>query len=44
VLLVVRATSAEEARLRFQKDPWAVNDLLRTERIAPWTLRLGSLA
>jgi hypothetical protein len=35
VLLIVRARLAE--------DPWATNGLLRVARVAPWTLRLGSL-
>jgi uncharacterized protein YciI len=44
VLLIVRATSADEIRARLAKDPWAIADLLRISRIMPWTLRLGSLA
>ena len=43
VLLVVRATTADEVRSRLAQDPWAGNDLLRITRVAPWTLRLGSL-
>ena len=43
VLLVVRAATADEARARLAGDPWTRNDLLRIGRIAPWTLRLGSL-
>jgi len=43
VLLVVRATSPDEVRSRLAEDPWAGNGLLRIARIAPWTLRLGSL-
>lgn len=26
------------------EDPWARKDLLRITQVAPWTLRLGSLA
>jgi hypothetical protein len=43
VLLVIRATTPEEVRSRLAEDPWAGNDLLRITRVAPWTLRLGSL-
>jgi uncharacterized protein YciI len=43
VLLIVRATSPDEIRFRLAEDPWTINDLLRVTRIAPWTLRLGSL-
>jgi uncharacterized protein YciI len=43
VLLVIRATTPDEVRSRLAEDPWAGNDLLRITRVAPWTLRLGSL-
>ena len=43
VLLVVRATTPDEVRSRLAEDPWAGKDLLRITRVAPWTLRLGSL-
>jgi uncharacterized protein len=43
VLLVVRAASSDEVRSRLAEDPWAAKDLLRVTRVAPWTLRLGSL-
>jgi uncharacterized protein YciI len=43
VLLVVRASSAQEIRERLAPDPWHRMDLLRITRIAPWTLRLGAL-
>ncbi len=43
VLLIVRAESPAEIAVRLSIDPWARKDLLRTTRIAPWTLRLGSL-
>jgi uncharacterized protein len=43
VLLVLRAETAGEIRARLAEDPWAREDLLRVSRIAPWTLRLGSL-
>jgi uncharacterized protein YciI len=43
VLLVVRAESPAQIRSRLAEDPWDARDLLRVARIAPWTLRLGSL-
>jgi YCII-related domain len=43
VLLVTRAKTPDEVRSRLADDPWAVNDLLRITRVAPWTVRLGSL-
>jgi hypothetical protein len=43
VLLVMRATTADEIHRRLAGDPWAVADILRTTRVTPWTLRLGSL-
>jgi uncharacterized protein YciI len=42
-LLILRANSPEEIEARLKDDPWTINGLLRTTRIAPWTLRLGSL-
>ena len=42
-LLVVRASGASEITARLAADPWTVNGLLRTARITPWQLRLGSL-
>jgi uncharacterized protein YciI len=44
VLHVVRAASAQAIAARFAEDPWERMDLLRTIRIAPWTLRLGELS
>lgn len=44
VLLVIRAKTPDEVRSQLAEDPWAVKDLLRITRVAPWTLRLGSLA
>ena len=43
VLLIIRASTADEIRSRLEADPWTSNDLLRVTRITPWTLRLGSL-
>jgi uncharacterized protein YciI len=43
-LLIVRAETAAEIVERLEADPWTGLDLLRTSRVAPWTLRLGRLA
>jgi len=43
VLPIIRANDPDEIASRFESDPWSRKDLLRTTRIAPWTLRLGSL-
>jgi hypothetical protein len=43
VLLIVRATTPDEVCSRLEEDPWAGKDLLRITRVAPWTLRLGTL-
>jgi uncharacterized protein YciI len=39
-MMVVRATDEEEVRRRLSADPWG-EDMLRTSRIVPWTLRIG---
>ncbi len=44
VLLVIRADDAEQIRSRLAADPWMRDHLLWLRSIAPWTLRLGSLA
>jgi hypothetical protein len=44
VLLIVRADTPVEIAERLHDDPWHRQDLLRISRIAPWTIRLGSLA
>ncbi|HEY2032416.1 MAG TPA: hypothetical protein VGH02_01885 [Rhizomicrobium sp.] len=41
VLLLAMAESEEEIRERLAADIWAVDDLLRVERVAPWNLKLG---
>jgi uncharacterized protein YciI len=41
-LLVARAESEIEVRERLAADPWG-EDRLILKRVAPWTLRLGSL-
>ena len=43
VLLIFRASEPGEIVSRLETDPWTAKDLLRITRIAPWTLRLGSL-
>lgn len=42
-LLIVRAKSPTEIADRLAPDPWHQQDLLRISRIAPWTIRLGSI-
>jgi uncharacterized protein YciI len=42
-LLIIRAKDAEEVKSRLSSDPWTGTGLLRTTRVVPWTLRLGSL-
>jgi len=44
VLLIIRSESPAEIAGRLGGDPWHQQDLLRISRIAPWALRLGSLA
>lgn len=44
VLLIVRAETAERIIERLSADPWSARGLLRVSRVAPWNLRLGSLA
>jgi hypothetical protein len=41
VLLLAMAESEEEVRERLAADIWAAGDLLRVERVAPWSLKLG---
>jgi len=42
-LLIFRAGSAEEILDRLQQDPWSKSGTLRVTKIAPWTLRMGSI-
>ena len=44
VLLIIRATAAEEIVDRISADPWSSRDILHVSRMTPWTLRLGSLS
>jgi uncharacterized protein len=41
-LLVLKAEDEAEIRARLATDPWT-DTLLRTTRVAAWTLRLGTL-
>ena len=43
-LIVVRATSPQDVEAWLADDPWTASGILVTERIARWTLRIGSLA
>ena len=43
VLLVIRATTADEIVERLAVDPWTQNGLLVDKQIWPWRIRLGSL-
>lgn len=43
VLLIVRGKNEQEVEDRLAADCWTAKDLLRTVRISPWELRLGSL-
>jgi uncharacterized protein YciI len=43
VLLITRANDENEIRARLSFDSWSTNELLRIERVVPWTLRLGAL-
>jgi uncharacterized protein YciI len=43
VLLIFRAGNEAEIDARLAADCWTVKGLLRTVRIDPWQLRLGSL-
>ena len=42
-LIVVRAESPEAVEAWLADDPWTASGLLVTERIARWTLRIGTL-
>lgn len=43
VLLVFRATSADEIERRLAGDPWTQSGILTTTRIARWNVRLGDV-
>jgi uncharacterized protein YciI len=42
-LLIVRAQDELEVKQKLEWDSWTANDLLRTTRVVPWTIRVGSL-
>jgi uncharacterized protein YciI len=42
-LLIVRAEDEGEIKRKLEWDSWTANDLLRTIRVAPWTVRVGSI-
>ena len=42
-LLIIRAEDPDQISTRLAGDPWTGTDLLRTAKIVPWMLRLGSL-
>jgi ketosteroid isomerase-like protein/uncharacterized protein YciI len=42
-LLIVRAASPDEVEERLAPDPWSLSGQLKTTRISPWQLRLGSV-
>ena len=42
-LIIARAHNAQELVARMEADPWSPMDMLRTTRVAPWQLRIGSL-
>ena len=43
-LIIVRAASPKDVEAWLADDPWTASGILVTERIARWTLRIGSLA
>ena len=44
VLLIVRASSADDVNSRLEADPWTQSGLLVTRQVSHWSLRLGALA
>lgn len=42
-LLIVRAADEGEIKRKLEWDSWTANDLLRTTRVAPWTIRVGGI-
>ena len=42
-LLIVRARDEREIKEKLEWDSWTANDLLRTTRVVPWSLSVGSL-
>jgi uncharacterized protein YciI len=42
-MIIVRAESEEAVHERLKPDPWTASGMLRTARVAEWTLRIGKL-
>lgn len=42
-LLIMRAKDEQEIKRKLEWDSWTANDLLRTIKVAPWTVRVGTL-
>jgi uncharacterized protein YciI len=42
-LLVIRADDADQIGFRLAADPWTRSGLLSIRKIAPWSLRLGTI-
>lgn len=42
-LLIVRAKDEREIKEKLEWDSWTANDLLRTTRVVPWTVRVGAI-
>lgn len=42
-LLLIRAKDEQEIKEKLEWDSWTANDLLRTVRVAAWTVRVGSI-
>jgi uncharacterized protein YciI len=43
-LLIVRATDEQEIKQKLEWDSWTANDLLRTTKVVPWQIRVGTLS
>ena len=44
VLLIFRADNGTEIERRLADDPWTKSDILSTERISRWEVRIGKVA
>ena len=42
-LLIVRAKDELAIKQKLEWDSWTANDLLRTTKVVPWTVRVGSI-
>ncbi|HEY1750069.1 MAG TPA: YciI family protein [Caulobacteraceae bacterium] len=43
VLLIMRGDSPEALEARLSQDPWCPADMIKTTRISPWRVLVGSL-